>query len=67
MRGATLPADLISARLIKTSFWSSVLRLPWTMVSQDCIEDCQELSSDGNDGEFFRLTVGDEPRKALSV
>ena len=38
------------------------------MVSQDCIEDCQELSSDGNDGEFFRLTAGDElVAEALSV
>ena len=45
----------------RLSFSSSVLGLPWTVVSQDCIEDCQELSGDGNDGDFFWLTVGDEP------
>lgn len=44
----------------RLSFGSSVLVCPWSAVSEDGIEDCEELSSDGHDGDELWLAGFDE-------
>ena len=34
--------------------------MPWGFVSEDCIEDCQQLAGDGDEGDHFGLAAGDE-------
>lgn len=43
----------------RLSCWSS--RLPWRSVSQDGVEDGDQLPSGGNQGDELRLTGCDEP------
>src|ERR1700744_946792 len=45
----------------RLSLRSSVFWLPWGFVSQDCVEDGEQLSGDGDDGDELGLSSGDEP------
>src|SRR5947209_4681910 len=45
----------------RLSCGSSVLWLPWSFVSQDCVEDRQEFASDGDERNLLGLASCDEP------
>jgi hypothetical protein len=47
-RGPTNPSSWRGERLSWMSSW-----LPWATVSEDSVEDCQELSRDGDEGDQF--------------
>src|ERR1700694_4271265 len=45
----------------RLSLGSSGFWLPWGFISQDGIEDCEQLSGDGDDRDEFGFAGGDEP------
>src|SRR6202022_5041054 len=45
----------------RLSFWSSEFWLPWGFVSQDCVEDGEQLSGNSDDGDQLVFAGGDEP------
>ena len=44
----------------RLSCWSSVLRLPWSFVAQDGVEDGEEFAGDSDEGDELWLSAGDE-------
>ena len=54
------PDDRLRTAGERLSFESSILRLPWALIPQDGVEDGEELSRYGDEGDELRLARGDE-------